>query len=43
MIIFTMRTHGPCAITKCYLPCADCWKCWYALPRQPILSQLSHE
>jgi len=23
MIIFTVRTHGPYAVKKCYLPCAD--------------------
>jgi len=23
MIIFTVRTHGPYAVTKCYLLCAD--------------------
>jgi len=23
MIIFTVHMHGPHAITKCYLPCAD--------------------
>jgi len=24
MVIFTMCTHGPYAVTKCYLPCANC-------------------
>jgi len=24
MIIFTVRTHGLYAVTKCYLPCANC-------------------
>jgi len=23
MIIFTICTHGPYVVTKCYLPCAD--------------------
>jgi len=24
MIIFTVHTHRPYAVTKCYLPCANC-------------------
>jgi len=27
MIIFTVRTHGPYAVTKCYLPYANYCTC----------------